>query len=64
MMVKLSETFFVDADSIETARYCMDGGYGKSAFEVTFKHNTPIRLVGAEADEAWATWTAIRRYAG
>jgi hypothetical protein len=71
MTTKLTERFYADHDSIETVRFYRKGDtwyhpntselnktFEESTFDASFKRRTGIRLVGAEAEEAWANWNA------
>jgi hypothetical protein len=69
MIIKLTETFYVDDESIQTIQFHKEGDlwcsptvpkitetYKGTFFDAFFKRRTPVRLVGSEAEEAWANW--------
>ena len=71
MIIKLTERFFADDESIQTVQFYGKGDawcsptlikaketFKESVFDATFKRRTPVRLVGIQADEAWANWKA------
>lgn len=71
MTIKLTEKFYVDDESIQTMQFHEKGDtvcsptllhsretVPESILDASFKRRPPIRLVGAEADEAWANWKA------
>lgn len=71
MIIKLTTKCYIHDDSFETVRFYEKGEvrhsiptgrvietFNESTLIATFKRQMPIRLVGAEADEAFANWKA------
>jgi hypothetical protein len=74
MMIQLTDRLYIDNDSIETVRFYEKGDawcspvlmkatktFNNPTFDATFKRRTPIRLVGPEAQTAWANWQQFVR---
>ena len=71
MTIKLTEKLYADDEELQTVQfyekgdkwfspnlYQQDHELENSTFVATFKRRSTIRLVGPQAEEAWANWKA------